>query len=65
MKIKHVAILILVVLGAILLLQNSQVVTIKLFLWEVSMSRIIMFPLLMLVGFILGFLMCSLGRRRR
>ena len=65
MKFKHIVLLVLVVLGAVLFFQNTQVVTITLFFWQVSMSGIIMFPLLVAVGFVLGFLVCKFGGKRR
>ncbi len=65
MKIKHIFLLVLVILGAILFFQNTQVVTITLFFWQVTMSGIIMFPSLVAIGFALGYLMCSFGGKRR
>lgn len=65
MKIKHIFLLVLVILGAILFFQNTQVVTITLFFWQVTMSGIIMFPSLVAIGFVLGYLMCSFGGKRR
>ena len=48
----------LIVLGALLLvvlLQNTQVVSVRFLFWKLSMSRIILLPLFMLIGFIIGF----------
>lgn len=64
MKFKYIALLVLIVLGAVLVFQNTQVVTITLLFWQVSMSGIIMFPLLLLTGFVLGYLVCKFGRKR-
>ena len=55
MKPKVIAILIIVVLFVIVLLQNTQVVSLRLLFWTISMSRIIIFPLVMLIGFVVGF----------
>ena len=55
MKPKTIAISIAALLVLILLFQNSQVVSLKIFFWEISMSRVLMFPLLVLVGLLLGF----------
>lgn len=65
MKFKYIALLVLVVLGTVLFVQNAQIVTVKLFFWQVSMSGTIMFPLLVLVGFILGYLVCRFGGKKR
>jgi len=65
MNLKNIVLLVLVVLIAILFVQNSQVVSITLLFWQVSMSGIIMFPLLVLIGFTLGYLVCKFGGKRR
>ena len=57
MKPKHIIILILAVLALIFVLQNSEVVTINLFIWTIAMSRIIMIASLLLIGFLIGFLL--------
>jgi uncharacterized integral membrane protein len=65
MKIKHIVLLVLVILGAVLFFQNTQVVTITLFFWQVTMSGIIMFPSLVVIGFALGYLACKFSVKRR
>ena len=55
MKPKTVMILVVSILFLIILFQNTQVVSLKLLLWEISMSRIILLPLIMVVGFIIGY----------
>ena len=57
MKPKFIIILILAVLALIFVLQNSEVVTINLFIWTIAMSRIIMIASLLLIGFLIGFLL--------
>ena len=59
-KPKLIIIAILAVLFGILLLQNSEVASLKLFFWEISMSRIIFFPLLVLIGFVVGFVVAKM-----
>ncbi|MBN2514869.1 MAG: DUF1049 domain-containing protein [Deltaproteobacteria bacterium] len=54
-KPKFIIITIAVATLAVLLVQNAEVVSLKLFFWEISMSRIIFFPILILAGFIIGF----------
>lgn len=63
MKVKTIIILILIALFVIILIQNTQVVTIQLFFWKLSMSRIILICMLMLIGFIVGFLVAKIGRK--
>ncbi len=55
MKAKTWSIIILLFLCAVLLLQNMEVVTFKVFFWDLTMSRIIAFPLLVLMGMVIGF----------
>lgn len=52
----------LAVVCLILLIQNSQVVSFNIFFWKISMSRIIAFPLLVLLGGVIGYV---LGRYSR
>ncbi|MFP4081593.1 MAG: LapA family protein [Candidatus Aminicenantes bacterium] len=63
MKAKAIIILILIVLAGIILIQNTQIVTVQLFFWKIRMSRIILISLSLLVGFVVGILI-PWGRRR-
>ena len=63
MKPKTIVVTILIFLMLILLVQNTQVVTVKLFFWDVSMSRIILIFFLLLIGFILGYFAAKLRKR--
>ena len=56
MKTKHIIILVLLLLAVIFVIQNSAMVTIKLFFWSISMNQIIMICGLLLVGFLIGYL---------
>ncbi|PKK83777.1 MAG: hypothetical protein CVT49_07090 [candidate division Zixibacteria bacterium HGW-Zixibacteria-1] len=49
-----VAIAVLIIL--IIFLQNTGVVTFRLFFWSFSMSQILLLPLIFLVGFVAGFI---------
>ena len=55
---KKISLLVVGILLFIILLQNTQVVTIQLLFWQINMSRIILLLLTMLVGFILGYFVC-------
>jgi uncharacterized integral membrane protein len=59
MKPKTITILVLIGLFLIILIQNTQVVTLRLLFWKVGMSQIILVPLIMLIGFILGYLVAK------
>ncbi|HLF18362.1 MAG TPA: LapA family protein [Candidatus Omnitrophota bacterium] len=55
-KTKGVFIGIILMLPIILLLQNTQVVTVRFLFWQISMSQIILIPLVLVIGFVVGFL---------
>ena len=65
MKPKIIIMLILIALFLIVLIQNTQVVTYRLFFWKRSISQIILVPLVALFGFIVGFIVAKLTGRRR
>ncbi|MBN1165435.1 MAG: DUF1049 domain-containing protein [Candidatus Krumholzibacteriota bacterium] len=56
MKAKTIAVIVLIVLAIILILQNTGVVEYSVLFWKISMSRIIWLILILLVGFISGYL---------
>ena len=55
MKPKNITLIVMGVLLLVVLLQNTQVVSVRFLFWKLSMSRIILLPLFMVVGFIIGF----------
>jgi len=63
MKTKVILILVIAALAVILLVQNTQIVTYRLFLWSVSVSQVILLPLAILIGFAIGFLAAKLSGR--
>jgi len=64
MDFKKISLMILCVLLFIILLQNTQVVEIRLLFWKISMSRIIVLLLTLLVGFVFGFLVAKRQNRQ-
>jgi len=57
-------VLVLIALFLIILIQNTQVVTLRLFFWKVGMSQIILIPLTMVIGFVVGFVVSKvIGNR--
>jgi uncharacterized integral membrane protein len=65
MKPKTIVVLILAVLLLIIFLQNTQIVTLKLFFWEIGMSRIILIPLIAFIGFVIGFIVAKMTHKGR
>ena len=53
---KVIILLGLIALFAILLFQNTRVVTLNIYFWEIAMSQIILIPLVLLIGFVAGYL---------
>lgn len=64
-KTKTIIILVLIALFVIILIQNTQVVTLRLFFWKLGMSQIILIPLIMAIGFVIGFIVSKvIGQRK-
>jgi uncharacterized integral membrane protein len=60
MKPKLIVSLVVVILLLIFLVQNTQVVTIRLYFWSISMSQIILIPLTLILGFIAGYIVAKI-----
>ncbi|MFB0520232.1 MAG: LapA family protein [Desulfatiglandales bacterium] len=59
MKAKTTVVLVLIALFVIILIENTQVVSLRLFFWKISMSQIILTPLTMLIGFVIGYIVAK------
>jgi uncharacterized integral membrane protein len=59
MKPMTIVILVIIALFVIILVQNTQVVTLHLLFWKLGMSQIILVPLTMLIGFVIGYLVAK------
>jgi uncharacterized integral membrane protein len=64
MKPKIVLVLVLLVLLVVLLVQNTQEVVFRIFFWKISMSQIILVPLAVVVGFLLGYFIAKGGMKK-
>ncbi len=60
LKPKIIGILALLVLFLVVLVQNTHVVTLRLLFWDLVMSQVILIGLSVLVGFVLGYIICLL-----
>ena len=56
MKAKTILILIAVAFVLIVFVQNVEVVTYNILFWEISMTRVIFFPFVLIIGFLLGYI---------
>lgn len=59
-----IGVLVLVFIFVVVVLQNTQVVQIRLFFWTLSMSRIILLCFALLVGFAVGYFVTRRGKGR-
>jgi uncharacterized integral membrane protein len=59
MKPKIIVLLVLAALFIIILIQNTHVVTLRLFFWKIGMSQIILIPLTMLIGLVIGYIVAK------
>lgn len=57
--------IILAVLVIIVLLQNARMVNIKFLFWDVTMSLALLFPLILLIGLIIGIMTQILLTRKK
>jgi len=62
MKAKIIPAVVLTALVAVLLFQNKEIVTFRIYFWTVSLSQVILVPILVLAGILIGYL---LGTARR
>ena len=60
MRPKIIAIIVVSVLALIILLQNLQTVTFRLFFWKVEVSQLLLVLLMLIIGYVLGFLTAKL-----
>jgi uncharacterized integral membrane protein len=63
MKPKTIILLILLLLCLVLLIQNTEVVTLQVFFWQITLSRILLIPILIVIGFVIGYLAAALRKR--
>jgi uncharacterized integral membrane protein len=64
MRPKFIVVLVIITLFLIILIQNTQVVTLRLFFWKVGMSQIILIPLTMAIGIVIGFIVAKVTGNR-
>ncbi|MFB0566288.1 MAG: LapA family protein [Candidatus Aminicenantaceae bacterium] len=63
MKPKTIIILIIVILSFIVIIQNTEIVSLQLFFWKLSMSRVIFMVILIFIGSVLGFIVSRMLRK--
>jgi len=64
MRVRTVVILVLALLSLVVIVQNTEVVSVRILFWDLVMSRIILLALSIAVGVIIGFLLGRPWRKR-
>ena len=64
MRVRTAVILSLLVLFLIVIIQNTEVVSVRLLFWDLVMSRIVLLALSLAIGVIVGFLLGRPWRKR-
>lgn len=64
MRIRSVVILVFLLLFLVVVVQNTEVVSVRLLFWDLVMSRIILLGLSLAVGVVVGFLLGRPWQRR-
>ncbi len=65
-KPKIIIALVFIAILLVILIQNTQVVTLQLLFWEISMSQILLTSFTLLIGLVSGYIVAKvLGTRRR
>jgi len=65
MKTKLVVILVLTILTVIFVLQNTAVISVRLWFWEASISRALLIVLCLAIGIIIGIIIPSSSREKK
>ncbi|MBU2499505.1 MAG: DUF1049 domain-containing protein [Proteobacteria bacterium] len=60
---KIIVSLVLAILFVIFLLQNTQVVNLRFYFWKISMSQIILIPLVLILGFVIGYVVAKVSKK--
>jgi putative membrane protein len=63
MKLKGIIAIIFVVLVLVIVIQNTQVVTLQLFFWSVHMSRIVLILVTFAFGVVFGYVIARINRK--
>jgi uncharacterized integral membrane protein len=64
MKSNQILLIVLLALSLIVLLQNIQTASLRLFFWSISLPQLILTLLTLLVGFAVGYLAATMTRRK-
>ena len=63
MKPKIILLIVLAIIFVVLIVQNSRPIEVELLFWNIQMSQVIIFFLILLIGFIGGYIVAKLETR--
>ena len=62
---KLITVVVVAILFLIFLMQNTQMVTLRLYFWKFAMSQVILILLVMLIGFVIGYVLKNWKKKKR
>ena len=62
---KLITVVVVAILFLIFLMQNTQMVTLRLYFWKIAMSQVILILLVMLIGFVIGYVLKNWKKKKR
>jgi len=65
MKPKTIFIIAILLLFAIIIIQNTELAGFQILFWKVEMSRAILLPIIFIAGLIIGFLGCLIITKKK
>ena len=65
MKPKTIFIIVISIVIAIIIIQNTQVAAFQLLFWQIEMSRAILFPLIFFSGIVIGYLIFLISSKKK
>ena len=65
MKAQTIVLLVLIVLLLIIIVQNSHSIWLYLLFWRISVPQILLIPILLLIGFVIGLLVGKMSDKSR
>ncbi len=63
MKPKTIIAIILAILALVIVIQNTQVVTVQFFFWRLYMSRIILALVMLVIGVVIGYIIGKIPKK--
>ncbi|MDW7759556.1 MAG: LapA family protein [Acidobacteriota bacterium] len=64
MKAKIILAVVLTALVVVLFFQNREIVTFKIYFWTIGISQVILVPVMVLAGIIIGYLLGTVRREK-